>query len=150
MNKRNIMAVVLVVVAAVTLSNCGTENTPPYGSKIIINPASVTTSGASGACDVNYWKNQVFEITVLGPDGNPMNGAAIVIALDWAPDYAAPTMWAMLLWDGGNPVTVPYNTITGDFGTKTVTVRYVADCKFKGQLEVFSGSAYAKADITSN
>src|SRR5512139_491742 len=139
----------------IAITGCGTDNqnTAPFGSSITINPSKVTTDGPSGAC-TGFYQDSLFKITVLGPDKLPMNDAAITIALSWAPNYAHPAIWSMQLYDmdtvGGAAVTVPYQTKTGDFGTKNVMVRHDITCDYKGQLEVFSGTAYLQVDIEVN
>ncbi len=147
------LAELVLLAASIAVVGCGSENTAPYKSTITVNPASTTTNGPSLACS-GVWKDSLFKITVLDPQGNPMNDTAITITLDWAPNYAHPTTWAMQLYDvdsgGGSPVTVPYQTKTGDFGIKSVIVRHYISCDYKGQMEVFSGSAYIKADIEVN
>ena len=148
----NLIITLALATTVLTLVSCGiekTEHTAPFGSTITINPDSTTTTGATGACS-GIWKDSIFVITVLDPDGDPMNNAVIEITLDWAPNYAHPVVQAMQLYDGASAVTVPYQATTGEFRTKTVTVRHDISCAYKGQLEVFSGSAYAQADIEVN
>lgn len=150
------MIVVTILSGAIMMQGCGStsEATAPFGSAITINPttSSITGAGVAPACS-GIWVDIPFKITVLDPDGQPMNKASITIDLSWSPNSTHPDLWRTELYDGdpgtGAPVTVPYQTTTGSYGVKTVTVRVDSTCPFSGgQLVVMSGTAYAKADLS--
>lgn len=141
-------------IAAMTLAlmSCGveeTKHTAPYGSTIEIDPPSVTVNGYSLACSGIY-DVQLFKITVLDPDNNPMNNAVITVTLNWSPNYSHPSLYAMQLYDGTTPVTTPYTTTTNEYGIKSLTAYFDVSCDYKGAIEAFSGSAYSKSDIDVN
>lgn len=139
------------------LPGCGNDKTTsaPTGSTIEISPEGRQwETAALTGCNGTSYNFELFTITVRDVFGNPMNNVTLYVDLDLAPNTASPNNQVMYLADADvaqkTPVIVPYETKTGDFGTKNVQV-FVdlggGGCEYKGNLRVYSGTAFASANI---
>lgn len=134
------------------LHGCGNEtSSAPDGSTIGINPGGTTwNTGSTTGCNGTEYNFSLFTISVNDSLGNPRDNTSIIIDLDLAPNTAAPGNQVMYLFDAdaGYAVAVPYETKTGDFGTKNVKVFVdLGGCSYKGDLKVFSGTAFNSVSI---
>jgi hypothetical protein len=141
------------------LHGCGDKTTSaPNGSTIEISPEGKTwdTSQMIG-CNASSYNFELFTITVRDSFGNPMDNVTIYIDLDLASSTASPNNQVMYLADADIaqkiPVVVPYETKTGDFGTKNVQVFVDIGgngCEYNGQLKVYSATAFESVEIEVN
>lgn len=162
MKKTNsVQKFVLLALPLALLAGCGggDKAEAPVGSTIRINPSAVmwtvtvapaTSTGCNPATDEYFY--QELNISVIGPNGRPINNAQLYVTLDLSLEtsssdsqrlYDDPTWVA-----GPSPAVVPagrvsgsYVTSTGDFGTKRLIVATEA-CTHAGNMNVFSGTAF--------
>ncbi len=145
---------------AVMLWGCGSLGeecvTAPPDSTITISPDSMTTTCTEDPevegdeCEVATWHTVFFSIYVQDSNGTPIGNACITISYPWAvPDSTG----VVQLYDDSTPVNSPFDAETDDFGVYHLRFDYLLGGGFtyNGDLEVRSGSAYAKAtvDVTS-
>lgn len=159
-HKLMIMALPLALMAG---CGSGGKAQAPIGSSITINPSSVswlvtvppatTTACAAGQ---QYFYHEL-NISVLGPNGKPINNAQIYVTLDLTLEtsssdtqrlYDDPT-WVQ----ADPPLKVPtgrvagsYVTSTGDYGNKKLVVAVQA-CTHAGNLNISSGPAFGTMHI---
>lgn len=130
------------------MSSCGSGSvSAPPGATITINPATLSVTDETTE---PTWKTQFFTILVKNSDGNPLGNIKITISYPWAvPDSAG----LVQLYDGSTPVNSPFDAKTDDFGVYHLRFDYQSGggLKYKGDLEVRSGSAFKTAafEVTS-
>lgn len=131
------------------MSSCGGGSvSAPPGATITITPESFTPPPDGSA--ESSWHTQFFTILVKNSDGNPLGNIKITISYPWAvPDSAG----LVQLYDGSTPVNSPFDAKTDDFGVYHLRFDYQSGggLKYKGDLEVRSGSAFKTAafEVTS-
>lgn len=145
----------ILVLWIMAILGCGKDEglTAPSGSTITINPSAVswTISNASSCPSASY-NDHIFTITVKDSDGKNMNNADITVELALSADSGSSINQILELYDGdtGQKVTSPYNTMTGDNGTKNMIVRVDLGCNYIANFNAFSGDAYGTATITTS
>lgn len=144
----------ILVLGMMTLLGCGKDEsfTAPSGSTITINPSAVSwTIGSASSCPSFSYNDHIFTITVKNSNGENMNNMDITAELALSPNSASATNQVLEMFDGdtGQAVTSPYNTTTGDDGTKNIVVRVDLGCEYTANFNVFSGDAYGTASITT-
>ena len=134
MKNKGFFAKTLAVLALIALSaavlSCGKNETQvaPFGSTIRIDPPGKSWAITPQPCGFVSYNTEMFTITVVGPDGDPMNNISMIITLDLAANSASTDNRVMQLYDGdpdngGIPKTSPFETKTNSQGTKIVFVR---------------------------
>jgi hypothetical protein len=135
---------------SVLLWGCGDSSAPP-DSTITINPDTLAmTCLCETPCDAT-WHTTFFTIYAKDSNGTPLGKTKITISYPWAfPDLYSHVQ----LYDGSTPVNSPFDAETDDFGVYYLRFDYMlcGMLKYNGDLEVRSGSAYAKAtfEVTTN
>lgn len=135
------------------LQGCGDKtSSAPSNSSIGISPNGVAWDvGSTPGCSGTVYNFTLFTITVRDSFGNPMDNVTIYVDLDLASSTASPGIQVMYLADADVaqkvPVQVPYETKTGEFGTKNVQVFVDLGCEYTGSLKVYSGTAFGSVEI---
>lgn len=133
------------ILGLISILGCGKGEsfTAPSGSTITINPSSVSVTDGSSTASTH---SQPFTITVLDSNGKPMNDTEISIFFQWAvPDIAG----VVQLYDGSTPKNSPFTAVTDENGVYNLRFDYQSGggLSYKGDLEVRSASAFAKATV---
>ncbi len=137
---------------------CGSADDAPDQSTITINPETVDWTipmgGLPGESTI-----QVFTITLLNSDAQPLNNIRLRLTLSLAPTVATPAITATAFLDNactdpatciaaGQVLATPEITRTTDEnGVVLVKVLVTFDGEFKDKLEVRSGTAFVSAGI---
>ncbi len=150
-NKRFLFLILMATAAsAVALTSCGKDDifTAQNGSRVVVMPDSISNGSlAAMACgSFAYTVTETFRVTVLDVRNNPVNNAAITVQVPYSAGSGGgltPTVMYVLDGDTGFPVlTYPYNTSTGDSGTKDITIVFDLSCSWGPvDITVFSGTA---------
>lgn len=145
----------ILVLWMMVLSGCGKDEglTAPSDSTITIDPSAVSwTISDVSSCPSASYNDHIFTIAVKDSDGNSMNNIDITVELALSANSGSSINQILELYDGdtGQKVTSPYNTMTGDSGTKNMIVRVDLDCEYTATFNVFSGDAYGTATITAS
>lgn len=132
------------------LLSCGREDkvSASDGSTIQINMTDVSFNLFAPTCPSGVYNDVPVDIVVRDAFDNVMPNTIIYINLTFSPYSADSSQWYWFLYDDSIPRAVPYQANTGDFGTKHITLRLDRGCSATGYIEVFSGTAYAKTDIS--
>ena len=151
-SSRRLFAAVIAF-SALSVSSCGDESGAPEGSTITISPteSALTTSAYTGPtpCTSFSSEDKPFAITVRNSNGVPLNDIDLVLSLDYSQGTTS-GLTVLELYDNGARQTSPLRTKTDGSGTKLVTVKRWHGCniEYAGQLNVYSGSASAFADLS--
>lgn len=130
------------------MSSCGGGVTAPPDATITIKPESFTPPPDGSA--ESSWHTQFFTIYVENSKGDLLGDIEIWISYPWAvPDSAG----VVQLYDGNTPKNSPFMAKTDDDGVYQLRFDYQSGggLKYKGDLEVRSGSAFKTAafEVTS-
>jgi len=145
--KNIFIRILMIFVIAAGMTRCA--DVSPDDTDIIIYPESFSLKGLA-----DERLNQSFEIVVKNKKGEPLNDVEITIAFKFAPDFNCPPSSVtctippgLLLDENRNPQNSPFTTKTKEDGKYTVWLNYWHGAEWKGQLEVYSGTAYESADV---
>lgn len=151
---KRIRARLLPVVMAGALTACTSDISQdgPILSEgsLVVEPASISFSvGPAVGCLGTTTHIERYIITTFNPQGQPIGDADLEISLTFADFTTIAGLVVTELVDGDSGAIVstsanplPYETKTGELGTKTMFVNYevTGGCQYAGNIMVNSGS----------
>ena len=147
------------IVATILLpGGCGKDETitPAYGNTVVLDKSAITHGNLdTQICSGSFTQSitETFRIIVLDADGEPVNNAAVTVQVPYSDGSGSgltPVVMHVVDGDTGAPASgYPYNTRTGDTGTKDITLELDLSCTWGPvDITVFSGGASAKLTVT--